>query len=148
MPLIPLGQITNPQTKEKFVVALPPDKLAAYKRGEWGVEKLLLIPPSAIRYVPSPKDWNRVIDDYFELRSTGREPDRIYVANHKPEGQGTELETGPLNSERVFGKGNVEQSLKELRRQVPESILNLDLNSKRESSSSGPCSSIGKLSAP
>lgn len=130
MPLIPLGTVRDPRTRETFVVALPPDLLQAYRRGEVPVDKLLLIPPTALRFVGSPADWNRIVDDYLDLRATGRGVDRIFVANRRPpRGEGA-TSGGTLNSNLIFGDRAEEMSrtLGELRGQVPGSILSLDFD--------------------
>ncbi len=147
MPLIPLGEITNPKTKEKFVVALPPDQLQAYRRGELGMEILLLIPPAALRYVPSVEGWNYIIDDYLELRASGRDPERIFVANRKGAQAGDERQTSSLNSIKIFGRDRMEESLKDFKASIPPSILNLELdsNKKRNGSSKNCISPLGGL---
>ncbi len=143
MPLIPLGQVTNPHTKEILVVALPPDMLKDYKNGRVKLSKLLLIPPSAIRYVPSVEKWNHVIDDYLELRSTGRAAERIFVANRKTVRTGGESNTGSLTAGDIFsqvGGGGLEESLRSLRSGVPDALLDMEPQSKpNKSGSSGPC---------
>ncbi len=144
MPLIPLGQVTKPGSQEKLIVALAPDQLQAYRRGEITADRLLLIPPSALRYVSDKKDWGAVIDDYLELRATGREPARIFVANRKPSNGEEAPMTSSLNSIAIFGDGGakeMEKSLNDLRSEVPKSILDLDIGegSKKKKPSSSGC---------
>ena len=138
MPVIPIGTVTV--RGERFVAALPPDLLQAYRRGEVKPENLLLLPPTVLRYVPNTSDWNGVVEDYFALRGTGRDITRIFVANRRQASGQNTMEMS-LNSMTIIPGRDIDQSLRDLRSQAPDSILGLEFPTRppRPSSGGGPC---------
>jgi hypothetical protein len=113
----------------RFAAAIPPDLLQPYREGKVPPEALLLIPPDVLRYVPDPKDYVAVVDDYYQLRATGRPIDQIFVANRAPakgaEAKDAEGGKAPMNTIGL-GKNSddaLKRNLQALRNHVPAGLL-------------------------